>query len=496
MTPSPTITPGELAMPRPPGVFRRWMSEHPRIVDWIIVGTYLFGGALMLLIDVVAAASMQFFEEIDPDAAVDLGLRGAALGTPWLVVVAVCIALVALSLRYRRRYPLAGVLVISVVMCFDVGLVVAPNSVALIFLLFAVPIYRGVREAWIGYAAATLFGAMNVHLGSFMGLIGPTGLQIADGGWLDVDRFSASILNALWLLTVVLIGINLGNRKRYVQALIDRAHQLVREREQRAQLAAAEERARIAREMHDIVAHSLSVVVTLSEAASVSVDSQPAAAKHAMERAAETGRQSLHEMRRLLGVLNDQDRTDDTALSASGSGSAVDATDVTTPGSQPSELRTDQHSRAEHPVALTEPQPDLAQLGSLVDGFRDAGLHVTVSEQGVAHGDASHQLAVYRIAQEALTNALRYAGAGAHVSVTLTHDSTATTLTVTDNGSVSAAGSPSSPPPLVGSGRGLAGARERARLFGGSLDASPLGRGWQVRAHLPTDHRSEERTLA
>ncbi len=482
--PTPQITPGELALPRPPGVFRRWMSEHPRAVDWIIVGTYLFGCVLMMFVEIVATASVQFIEEVDPEAANELGVGGVTLLTPWVLVVLGCVALVAVALRFRRKYPLAGVILVGLVLWINVGFVMVPNSIALVFLLYAVPLYRGVREAWIAYGCATLLGAVDVYFGNVMGLIGPSGLQLIEGSWRDADRISAAILNALWLLTIVLIGINIGNRKRYVQALIDRAHQLVTEREQRAQLAAAEERARIAREMHDIIAHSLSVVVTLTEAASVSIDRQPAAAKTAMERAAETGRQSLHEMRRLLGILN-RAEPGEGERGASQTRSDVSSTTRSSPRDGIAQYTAT--SSGDQRGTNAEPQPDLTRLGELVAGFRDAGLRLTVTEQGTAQGDASHQLAVYRITQEALTNTLRYAGSGAKVSVTLIHDETATLLTVIDEGPAAGVGEREGRSQLAGSGNGLAGAAERARIFGGWLEAGPLGPGWKVRASLPTD---------
>nr|WP_279549918.1 histidine kinase [Leucobacter weissii] len=256
-----------------------------------------------------------------------------------------------------------------------------------------------------------------------------------------------------------MLGINAGSRKRYVAALIDRAHQLAREREQRAELAAAAERSRIAREMHDIVAHSLSVVVTLAEGAAVALDADPAASRQAMQRASETGRSALVEMRRLLGVLRDP---------AAPGGS-------TTP-----------EPRAAAPLA---PQPGVGQVRDLVAGFAEAGLSVELSEEGVPAGDAAQQLAVYRIAQEGLTNALRYAGPGAEVRVILEHTPERTSLEIGDSGRSGAlAGSERdrADGPIPGSGRGLAGVEQRVRIFGGVFEAGPHRGGWRLRAIIPT----------
>ncbi|MBL5975544.1 MAG: two-component sensor histidine kinase [Candidatus Leucobacter sulfamidivorax] len=452
----------ELRLPRAPGVIRRWLAAHPRLVDWTIVGGYLFGCVLVIVVDIGLGFSAEALSEIDPAAAEYIVQRGAYLQWPWVIVSVTAVAVTAVALRLRRRLPLAGLIAICVVLLFEQGLLAAPASIALAFLLYAIPVYRGVAAGWLGFGIALVTSLITVQVtgGSGTGLIGPAGLMIAEGPFSTADRVGVNVLNALWLLAVLMVGINLGNRKRYVAALIDRAHQLAREREQRAQLAAAAERARIAREMHDIVAHSLSVVVTLSEAASVAIESQPVAAKQAVERAAETGRHALVEMRRLLGVLGDE----------AGGGSAT----------------------APQGLAPRAPQPGVAQLPELVAGFVDAGLRVTVTEQGVPLGDATQQLAVYRIVQEGLTNALRHAGPGAAVELLLEHGAERTRIEVVDGGPVSLA-SPRPPQgrgasagtPIPGSGRGLAGAAERARMFGGELESGPRGAGWRVAAEVP-----------
>lgn len=457
MTRTPQNTSGDELLPRPPGVFRRWLAAHPRAVDWTIVGFYLFGCALVVLFELLAGVAVGTMSDVDPAAAEQLGMRTAALTWPWVLVSVLAIGLVAVALLYRRRFPLAGVVLTSLLLFFELGLLAAPNSVALVFLLYAVPVYRSVKAGWIAFGIALLSGVIVLQLtgGTGTGLIGPGGLVIADGPISSADRVGLNLANGLWLLAVLMIGINLGNRRRYVEALIDRAHQLAREREQKAQLAAAAERARIAREMHDIVAHSLSVVVTLSEAASVAVETQPAAAKHAMERAAETGRSALVEMRRLLGVLNE------------GEGSASD----------------ESPARAGAGHAPRAPQPGAAELQGLVDGFREAGLRVALTEQGVPAGDAVQQLAVFRIVQEALTNALRHAGAGASVDAVLEHSPEGTRIEIVDSGREAHADAPG--PSLPGSGRGLEGARQRAGMFGGVVEAGPFGAGWRVVATVP-----------
>lgn len=481
---------GELRLPRPPGVFRRWLADRPRMVDGTIVVVYLLGCALMVTIELLTQQFAEGFVEIDPEGAAQITAIGLYLQWPWGFVRALIIAAVALALAYRRRYPLTGLLVIGALAIFDQGMLAAPNAVALVFLLYAVPVYRSVRAGWVGYGLVVGFNALTLMLTrSNGGALGPAATVFAMGPLSWQEALMLSLANAVWLLAVLMIAINLGNRRRYVDALIDRAHQLAREREQQAQLAAAAERSRIAREMHDIVAHSLSVVVTLSEAASVAVESQPLAAKRASERAAETGRAALVEMRRLLGVLNDD--------GVSGVGGVGGVGGVSTGAS--AGLGAHDTGAASHSTAMLSPQPGTAELPQLVQVFYEAGLRVALTEQGVAAGDAMQQLAVYRIVQEALTNALRYAGRGTDVRVTIEHTAAETRIEVVDGGLVqtgvaatdhtssSAIDAPAAPTvPLPGTGRGLAGAAERAHIFGGRLEAGPYAEGWRVAAVVPT----------
>lgn len=449
----------ELRLPRPPGLFRRWLAAHPRLVDGIIVGFYLFGCALMVAFELLTGYAIDNYTGLEPNAVESMQQVAAHFSWPWAVVRCLVVAATAVALAYRRRFPVLGTIFVSLLLFLEQGLLVMPNSVAVVYLLYAAPVFKGARAGWVAFAGALVLNSLLMIFGGSggTGMIGPGGL-IAEGP-IDVrDSIMLAVLNGLWLLAVLMIGINLGNRRRYVEALIDRAHQLMREREQRAQLAAVAERSRIAREMHDIVAHSLSVVVTLSEAASVSVDSQPQAAKHAMERAAETGRSALVEMRRLLGVLSEG-------------------------GGAPADGRDEDHGAA----APRAPQPGAAQLQGLVEGFRQAGLRVPFTEGGVSRGDATQQLAVYRIVQEALTNALRYAGQGAEARVSLEHGLDGTRIEVVDTGRPGGQHSTSGTerPVIPGSGRGLAGAAERARMFGGEFEAGPNGSGWRVAALVP-----------
>lgn len=219
-------------------------------------------------------------------------------------------------------------------------------------------------------------------------------------------------------------------------SLADRAARLEVERDQQAAIGAALERARIAREMHDIVAHSLSVVITLADAASVVSPSDPAQAAAAMRQVSDVGRQALRDMRTMIGVL----RTEDLGPELG-------------------------------------PQPDIGQLGALFDRVRTTGLVVEIEVMGEPFAlGAATELTVYRILQEALTNTIKHASA-TQVRVVLHYADPVVELTVMDDGAGVA-------PSGIG-GHGIEGMRERAQLHGGTLRAGPApAGGWVVSASL------------
>nr|WP_228514513.1 histidine kinase [Frondihabitans sp. VKM Ac-2883] len=256
---------------------------------------------------------------------------------------------------------------------------------------------------------------------------------------------NVGIVGVAFVITL-LIGSTIGNRRRYLQALLDRAAQLARERDQRGQLAAVEERSRIAREMHDVVAHGLSVMIRLSDGAEAVAVSDPERSREAVRQIGSVGRASLRDMRRLLGVLRDDDE-----------------------------------------VGFS-PQPTLGELDDLIETYRSAGLPVAVQQRGTPPTDSTLQVAVYRGVQEALTNALRYSREPTRVLVVLDYGPVSTTVDITDDGIFLGAQQ------SVGSGRGLVGLRERAAAFGGTVEAGPAinpetgqdGGGWRVRMSLPT----------
>ena len=260
--------------------------------------------------------------------------------------------------------------------------------------------------------------------------------------WFDAIFVSGMVAAALGL------GLYFAARRAYLAELHDRAERLERERDQQAALAAAAERARIAREMHDIVAHHLTVMTTLAEAAVATSTSSPEKATDVMRSVAVTGRRALADTRRLLGVLRERDGT--------GAGSAE----------------------------ALQPVPDLGQLDALIEQVRSAGLDTALELHGQAPDvPAGVQLAVYRLVQEALTNTLKHGGAGARASVRLSFEPGELRVDVNDDGAGSAA------PAAAAVGGGLPGMRERVRAYGGDVQTGPRQpAGWAVSARLPLDN--------
>ncbi|WP_193509396.1 sensor histidine kinase [Cryobacterium sp. BB736] len=412
-SPTPAIGDGELRLPPPPGAIRRFWAAHPRTVDVLVMLVYAVPAAADLILGALA------------------NLMGAAPDTPTLVARVITDIAVATALMFRRSHPLtvtAVAFVASVVM-LPLGSDADWSLVGLMMGLYATAVYRGAREAWIAFGVA----------GGTWALL----KLLADPPTAIFDAISG----LAFVLLATLIGTNVGNRRRYVAALVDRAAQLARERDQQTLLAAASERSRIARELHDIVAHSLSVMVRLSDGAQAVAETDPSAAKVAMEHVGTVGRRSLAEMRRLLGVL----REDGTAVEAA-------------------------------------PQPKLTDLAELIDGYRAAGLPVVLQLSGTPPTADGVQVAIFRTVQECLTNALRYARSPSRVLVDIRYSTAeGVVIEVTDDGASGPAQE------SVGTERGLIGIAERAALYGGSVDSGekPDG-GWRVRVTLPQAREDEQ----
>lgn len=276
----------------------------------------------------------------------------------------------------------------------------------------------------------------------------------------------------LVVLTAWAFGDVVRNRRLAVRALEDRAHRLEVQSRQERELAAADERSHIAREMHDIVAHSLQVIISQADGARYAAAAKPALAVTALETIGQTGRSALADMRQLLGVLRE---TGETVAGVPG----VTDDDAR----RPAAVVASPDGRGTRLPPGRRPQPRLADLPALVETMRLSGLEVSLLETDTPRRalPAGGELAAYRIVQEALTNTLRHGGPDADAFVTLAWTARGLDLQIDDDGCGAAAD-----PATRGSGQGLRGAAERAALFGGTLETGPrVGAGYRVSAHLP-----------
>jgi signal transduction histidine kinase len=246
------------------------------------------------------------------------------------------------------------------------------------------------------------------------------------------------------VVAALFAGLAAASGSRYLDWMDERARRLEIERDQQAEIAAAAERTRIARELHDIVSHSLSVVITLADAAAIVGRADPDRGVEAMTEVSEVGRRALADMRAMLGVL-----------------------------------------RTDEPSSALAPQPGVAELGALVDRVQATGLSVDLVVEGAAFPlGAAAELTVYRIVQEALTNTLRHAGAR-HVQVTIGYADPAVRVRVADDGAGRPGGEAARDRGNEGPGHGLDGMRERVALHGGALRTGPgpaAAGGWLVEA--------------
>jgi signal transduction histidine kinase len=362
-----------------------------------------------------AAASLAHFAFGQAGQPSHLSLAGG-------VLVAV---LTAAALPLRRVWP--GPVFVWTVLA-AVAVAQWPDPGALFPVALAVSLYTiaAMMRRAVAVAAAVLVAGVLL-------------LVIAQDG---TQRWGLAVSDAAGFAAAVLVvGLYAGTRRAYLAALRDRARRLEIERDQSSALAAAQERARIAREMHDSVAHHLTVIVALSDGALRAVSRAPADAADAIKDVSGTARQALAETRRLLGVL-----------------------------------------RADGGGQEWQPLPGLADLDGLLGHVRSAGLPVRYEVTGTGQDlPADIQLAVFRLVQEALTNTMKHAGPGASAAVRLQLTPAGVRVQVEDDGA-----GPGTGPGLAGGG--LTGMRERISAFGGELDFGPRpSRGWQVTARLKSD---------
>ena len=356
------------------------------------------------------------------------------------------IAGLTLPLILRRRAPLAVFTVIAVVALVQwfTAIPLLADS-ALLAALFTVT----TESDWIAAVIA--------------GLIIEIGVIMATERWTPVGNYIKSLVFLTGMAAASLLaGIVVRALRHQMGWLVERAHRLEFERDQQSFLAAAAERARIAREMHDVVSHNIQVMVTLADAAAVAQRTDPRRATEAMADVSGTGRQALRDMRRLLGLLRE-------GAEATHNGA------VRAEGAEPSALA---------------PQPGLTELEALAERVRSTGLAVNLESSGEPFSlSGAAELTVYRIVQEALTNALKHAESAQSVSISLTFDDPDVTVHIVDDGrspspALLRAGSPTGPS-AVGLGHGVLGMTERAAAFEGTLFAGPAANGgWQVVAFL------------
>ncbi|MER7273956.1 histidine kinase [Dactylosporangium sp. NPDC000244] len=341
---------------------------------------------------------------------------------------AVVLAGLLLPLLWRRRRP--GAMTAIALAAAWLGLLThawaehLPAAHLSLHIMLYTLVVRGRRRAALlaGPAVAAFFAAWSLTRGA-----GP------DAAW-GVLTYGLSIAT-VWLLAEWVHA-----RRAYIESIERRAQLADSERRALARAAAAEERTRIARELHDVLAHSVSVMVVNAEGAQLMRHTDPAVVDRTLQFVSSTGREALAELRRLLAVLE--------------AGGAVVA-----------------------------PQPALTDLHRLTEGLPGATLRVTGSGAGVPAGAA---VQTYRIVQEALTNVVKHAGAGAATEVAVDLGAPgpqrAIRIEVCDDG----VAAPGTAPGLPSSGRGIAGMRERVAMFGGTLDAAPRAEGgFRVVAVLP-----------
>ena len=375
---------------------------------------------------------------------------------PLAVLLTLC---QTVPVAWRRRAPYAVLAATTVAATTHMALGYKPTfaEAAMVVSLYTVAAHRPRRQALL---AAGLFSVAMVGYGIVADQLYPSSIE---------DSLQAWVLTFIQFGAAFFLGDLQKRRLAYMAKLEALNAQLATEQELRSRWAVAEERARIARELHDVVAHSVSVMVVQAGAARRTLATSPAQATTALGQIESTGRQALVEMRRLLGLLRDGD----------------------------------------HDAALA-PQPGLAHLESLAEAAREAGLPVEVEVEGEPRPlPAGVDLSAYRIVQEALTNSLKHAGrARARVrvcygrealEVQVLDDGTGLPVQARDGGAGLAVvrlrpggllevTDPVAP--AAGGGNGLIGMRERVAMFGGSLEAGPRpGGGYRVAARLPLDSR-------
>jgi signal transduction histidine kinase len=384
-----------------------WLRRHPTLVDGVL--------AVML-----GTLSLGQIFQASP----------APAHRPWAELLLVLMVIVPVALR--RRIPDTAFAIAALSGLAQLTLPTPlPSDVAVLVLLYTVAAYRPRRHSVIALLACVIGSVLASLVWIQPGPEGPSPTAIE-------QQMLVGVFVCGCALTAWVLGDSMRYRRGYYAALEDRAARLEAERHAQARVAAAAERARIARELHDVVAHHVSVMVVQADGAGYALRSDPERAQAALSAISSTGRQALTEMRRLLGVLRS----------------------------------ADQH-------AELAPMPGLGELRELLDQARTAGLEVSYTLTGTPRElPEGAELAAYRVVQESLTNTRKHAGLAATAAVTLRYEPDGLTVEVTDDGMATASDQPG--------GHGLAGMRERIAMYGGTVQAGPLpGGGFGVTARLP-----------
>lgn len=394
---------------QPLSSIQEWLNRRPLVADALL---------MLFALGIGVASFGEDVQEVD-----DRPLDALAVG---LVIVG------TLPVLARRTRPVLTLLVSSVAgmsyWIYDYP--GAGSSIAMTILCYSLVLYAQPRRRMLQVSAA-FFVAL-------------TAVLIAGLLYHEEEEVTPLLLvmNLVIFATAWLAADAVRNRRLHLEQLEARAEQAEAEQEALAERAVADERTRIARELHDVVAHSMSVMVVQAEAANRVIGKNDDLAREATSAIASAGRESLADMRRMLGVLRDDDDSE------------------------------------------RQPAPDLSGIDALADQCRSAGLAVDVDIVGEPRPvPASVGLSAYRIVQESLTNTLRHGGNKASAKVGLTYAPEGLSIAVVDDGRGAAA---SESEKTVGSQHGLIGMRERIETFGGTFEAGPrVGGGFEVRAHIP-----------
>jgi signal transduction histidine kinase len=380
-----------------------------------------------LLLDGAIAAGVALISVFDA-----LGLATPRHQVPSTGLLGVAAALASsLPLVARRRFPVAVLVVVEAATVLRIALsgmpghlqLIGDGTLGLLVAVFTVATQLDRRRSLPLTGGVVVINALAI---AAVLLVGPPGGSVFPG------LLSAVAVAGAWAL-----GDNLETRRAYLAALVERAAHLERDQEERARLAVVDERTRIARELHDVVAHHVSAIAVQAGAAEEIAERDPARARRALSAIQATSRQALAEMRAIVGILRESE--DSEALA---------------------------------------PQPTLAQVQRLAEQTRSAGLPVEVRYRGEPRPlPEAIDLSAYRIVQEALTNTLKHARA-TRATVAIEYGPTALDVVVSNDGAAPANG--------TRSGRGLVGMRERVGLFHGTLEVGPSPEGeFRVHAHLP-----------